>query len=109
MQYAYSRKACAASDSAQRYCSTDILHQHYALYALFTQVNEDAVDSDHDRPVPVTSAAAAAAAAVTAAQQSTATTTTKITSRDKRGRKLSLERDLIDPLARRKRDVSPIA
>jgi hypothetical protein len=71
-------------------------------------VNEDAVNSDNETPVPV----APVAATVTASRQSTTTGTatgTKITSKDKRGRKMSLERDLIDPLARRKRDVSPIA
>jgi hypothetical protein len=79
---------------------TDTLQQ---IYARSIQVNEDAVDSDHETPVlPV------APAPVTASRQSTATAA-KVAGRDKRGRKMSLERDLIDPFARRKRNVSPIA
>ncbi len=82
----------------------EILTQYrYAVHC--EQVNEDVVDSDHGTTLPDTPARAA----VIIPRQSAATATTKMTGKDRRGRKMSLERDLIDPLARRKRDVSPIA
>jgi hypothetical protein len=87
------------------------VHQMRTVFVILTrysnamhceQVNEELVDSDNDIAIPVTSTSK------TPSRQST-TAATKVSSKDKRGRKMSLERDLIDPLARRKRDVSPIA